>query len=200
MPATTGRVVFLDRDGVINRDPAGWTRAGYVTVWENFQFLPGALVALRLLREHNVQVILISNQAGVGKGCLSQEDLDDITRRMCGVVAEHGGSIRAVYYCTHHPDEGCSCRKPKPGLFEIARRELGVDPSGAYFIGDSPRDIDAGHAAGCRVILVQSGVRTPETRPIGSSPDHVEDSLLSAVRWMLGPGDSGQSRLKARPL
>lgn len=187
MSIAAERIVFLDRDGVVNRDPAGWTHHGYVTTWDDFQFLPGVLLALRLLKEHDYRVVLISNQAGVGKGCLPRGTLDDITSRMRDVIRQHGGDVEAVYYCTHHPEDGCACRKPRPGLFEIAARDLGIDPSGKFFVGDTLRDVEAGQRAGCRVIFV--GPRTEGAQPLAeatSSPERVEDTLFSAVRWILG--------------
>lgn len=113
------RVVLLDRDGVINQRIV----AGYVTAWEKFVFLPGALEALRLLTAKNYYPIVVSNQAGVGKGLMSAADLEEVTRQFVEEAARHGGLIRSVYYCTHRVEDNCPCRKPKPGLLLKAQAE-----------------------------------------------------------------------------
>jgi histidinol-phosphate phosphatase family protein len=145
------RYVLLDRDGVINRRVNG----GYVTSWDHFEFLPRALEALRLLTENGYAIIVISNQACVGKGLLSSAELDVITRRFLLEVALSGGHIVEVYYCRHRADDRCNCRKPQPGLLVRARIEHRYLPEETYFIGDSPDDMAAAEAAGCPSILIQ---------------------------------------------
>ena len=107
-------VVFLDRDGVINKYP-GDTK--YVNSWQEFYFLPGVKQALRKLTESGYRIFILSNQAGVAKGMYSQQGLDEITANMLREVNEAGGSICGVYYCVHRDEDNCSCRKPKIGLF-----------------------------------------------------------------------------------
>ena len=102
------RFVLLDRDGVINQRIVG----GYVTCWDKFIFLPGALEGLRLLTEKNYHVTVVSNQAGVGKGLMTAADLQEITRKFVKEVDAQGGRIRSVYYCTHRAEDDCPCRKP----------------------------------------------------------------------------------------
>ena len=144
------RFVLLDRDGVINRR----IMSGYVTCWEEFVFLPGALEALRLLNEKNCRVIVVSNQAGVGKGLMTASDLDEITRRFRAAVETHGGRIQSVYYCTHLAGDDCECRKPKPGLLRRAQAEHHFDLGRTFLVGDSESDLLAAQAAGCPAILI----------------------------------------------
>jgi histidinol-phosphate phosphatase family protein len=142
--------VLLDRDGVINRG-----QPGHVRSWAEFEFLPGVLGALRDLERCGVRVIVITNQSVVGRGLITDADLDAIHLRMCDEVASAGGRIEAVLACRHHPDAGCACRKPRTGLFETASRQLGVSLPDSVMIGDSRTDIEAAVAAGCgQAILV----------------------------------------------
>jgi D-glycero-D-manno-heptose 1,7-bisphosphate phosphatase len=161
------RYVLLDRDGVINRRITG----GYVTSWEQFEFLPRALEALRLLNESGYSVVVVSNQACVGKGLLSATELESITRRFLLEVALSGGHIVDVYYCRHQTEDRCNCRKPRPGLLVRAQTEHRFIPEETYLIGDSPSDMFAAEAAGCPSILIQRGAFL-------GSPARNEDSLL----------------------
>jgi histidinol-phosphate phosphatase family protein len=175
------RVVFLDRDGVINRNPDG-----YVTRPEEFEFLPGALEALRRLRKAGIEAVVVSNQACVGKELLSEAGLREIDRLMVEAVETAGGRIRASYYCTHLKDEGCECRKPAPGLILRAAREQGIDPARAVFVGDAPEDVRAGKAAGCRTAVVLSGrITEAEAAALDPAPDAVVRDLREAVEWII---------------
>jgi histidinol-phosphate phosphatase family protein len=144
-------VTLLDRDGVLNRRPG---KAQYVKTWDEFEWLPGARRAIRLLTEAGHRVIVISNQAGVARGAMSAADLEEIHTRMRGEAAEAGGSIDAVYACTHDWGEGCECRKPKPGMLFQAQRDFHFDLTRAIFIGDDERDATAADAAGCGFLRV----------------------------------------------
>jgi histidinol-phosphate phosphatase family protein len=143
--------IILDRDGVLNRKPP---RARYVRSWEQWEWLPGALEALRLLRQARYRVIIVSNQAGIGRGVMTEADLQDIHSRMKGEVEQAGGRIDAIYHCPHDWDEGCECRKPKPGMLFQAQKDHHLDLSRIYFIGDDERDLVAAEAAECRSALV----------------------------------------------
>jgi D-glycero-D-manno-heptose 1,7-bisphosphate phosphatase len=146
--------IILDRDGVLNKKPP---KAHYVRTWDEFEWLPGAKDALRQLRKANYRVIVVSNQAGIGRGAMREVDLQRIHERMLAEVNEAGGQIEAVYHCPHDWDEGCECRKPKPGLLFQAQHELNLDLTRTLFIGDDERDVQAADAAGCPSALV-----TPE--------------------------------------
>ena len=175
--------VFLDRDGVINRDSAD-----YVTAWDQFHFLPGSLEAICRLTQAGMTVMVITNQSAVGRGMMKIATLESMHRNLCRAVAALGGHIEAIYYCPHHPDEVCTCRKPKPGLIRQAQRHYGLDPVTATMIGDSQRDIECGIRAGCgRTILVQSGLHDhrPQLEAKGMLPDLVAADLAEAVTWLL---------------
>lgn len=145
------KVVLLDRDGVINERPG---KARYVRGWGEFRFLPAARAALRLLSQNDYEIYIISNQAGIARGVMSEEDLGDIHHQMLGELAKDGVRIAGIYYCPHDWDRGCECRKPKPGMLFQASREHQFDLTKAVFIGDDERDREAGEAAGCKTILV----------------------------------------------
>lgn len=178
------KVVFIDRDGVINEYPGD---ADYVKSWEEFRFLPNAKFALKKLSQRGCKIFIISNQAGVSKGIYSKGDLDLITKNMLEELRKDDIDITAVYYCTHKPEDNCSCRKPKTGLIDTAiskLKELGlkIEPSNSYFIGDTIRDIETGKNAGLKTILVFSGKEKPQNQHNWQTlPDFVFPDLSTAV-------------------
>lgn len=168
--------VILDRDGVLNKKPP---KAQYVRSWQEFEWLPGAKEALRVFREAGYRVIIVSNQAGVARGKMTETQLLDIHERMKREVAEAGGVIEAIYYCPHNWDEGCECRKPKPGMLFQAQREHHLDLSRIVFIGDDIRDAEAADAAGCSSVLVSE-----------------ERSLLEAAQAIIAQGRSSFAMMR----
>ena len=188
------KTVFLDRDGVINRNPPN---KGYVRKWEEFSFIPNARKAIRELTESGYRIIVITNQAGIGRGLYSEENLADIHSRMIAEIEKTGGTIDAVYYCPHHPDAGCECRKPKPGMLIRAAREYNIELSKAYFIGDVPTDIQAGQRAGVTTFLVLTGLGQESyyhymnTKSCWRAdkneyhPEKIFTNLYTATRWLL---------------
>lgn len=180
------KVVFIDRDGVINRDPGGWTKHSYVTRWKDFYFLRGAKKAVKLLSDNGFDPVLISNQGGVSKGFFTEDKLDDINARMLREIEKSGGRILKTYYCVHQTSDACDCRKPEIGLFKRARRELGVVIKGAYFIGDGKVDVEAGGKAGLETILVLSGKTSlADIDDWESAPDHIFKDLLEAAKYII---------------
>jgi len=180
------KAVFLDRDGVINKDPGGWTKYNYVTKWREFEFLPRALEALKKLSNNGIKAILISNQAGVNKGYFSKKELDEVTDKMLLEIRRNNGNIEDVYYCIHKEEDNCNCRKPKTGLLEMASGKYGIELNKTYFIGDSEVDVIAGRRAGCKTIFVLSGKTSrPEMEKWREKPDYTFKDLLEAVNWML---------------
>jgi histidinol-phosphate phosphatase family protein len=143
--------VILDRDGVLNRRP---TQARYVRNWQEFDWLPGAKEALKLLNHAGYTVVVVSNQAGIGRGLMTESDLAEINRRMQDEAEQTGGKIDAVYYCPHDWEAGCECRKPKPGMLFQVQKDLQLDLTRTVFIGDDERDQQAAQAAGCRFRMV----------------------------------------------
>ncbi len=147
--------VILDRDGVLNKRAP---RAHYVRSWEEFEWLPGAKEALRLFKEANYRVIVASNQAGIGRGSMTEQDVNEIHDKMKEEAMQAGGRIDAIYYCPHDWDDGCECRKPKPGLLFRAQRDLSLDLTRTPFVGDDERDAETADAAGCPSLLVSPEV------------------------------------------
>jgi histidinol-phosphate phosphatase family protein len=143
--------VILDRDGVLNARPP---RAEYIRRPEDVRWLPGALEALRLFADAGWQVVVVSNQAGVGRGLMTTADVDAVNAHMRQEAEEAGGRIDAFYYCPHGWDEGCDCRKPRPGMLFRAQRDFHLDLTRTTFVGDDERDGHAALAAGCRPALV----------------------------------------------
>jgi D-sedoheptulose 7-phosphate isomerase len=174
------RFVLLDRDGVINRRIVG----GYVTCWEKFVFLPGALEGLRLLAEKNYHPIVVSNQAGVGKGLMTAADLQEITRRFLAQVEAQGGRIHGVYYCTHRAEDDCQCRKPKPGLLLNAQAEHHFAFEDTFLIGDSESDLLAAQAVGCPAIMV-SNTPSASFEKLPYAPRVTVPSLLAAAEFLV---------------
>ena len=148
------KVVFLDRDGVINEKPP---KADYVKNWSEFKFLPGAIEAIKTLNQNGFETYIITNQPGIARGMMTEDDLKQIHNNLREELAKNNARIDQIYYCPHGWDDGCECRKPKPGLFFRAANEHDIDLTKTIFIGDEERDLEAGHAAGCKTILV-----TPE--------------------------------------
>jgi D-glycero-D-manno-heptose 1,7-bisphosphate phosphatase len=143
--------VILDRDGVLNVRPP---RAEYVRTPEQFEWIDGSRDALRLLHEAGYRVIVVSNQAGIARGEMRPSDLEAVHARMLADVIAAGGRVDAVYHCPHGWDDGCQCRKPKPGLLFQAQRDHHLDLTRTWFIGDDERDGQAARAAGCPFGLV----------------------------------------------
>lgn len=145
------KVIFLDRDGVINKRPP---KADYVKDWKEFIFLPDTIAAIKLLKDKAYKIYLVSNQPGIARGKLTEKDLNLIHQKMQQELKKNGAEIDDIYYCPHGWDDGCSCRKPKPGMFYQASREHFLNLAKAVFIGDDKRDEQAGYAAGCKTILI----------------------------------------------
>lgn len=180
------RAVFLDRDGVINRNCAD-----HVKSWAEFEFLPGALASLQRLAQLPCLVIVVSNQSIIGRGLVSQAVVDEIHQRMMAEIDAAGGRIDAVFYCPHQPDEGCGCRKPQPGLLLQAARELAIDLTRSFLIGDAESDVRAAQAAGCLPLLVRTGRGQAQElllRQQGLNHVLVIDDLASAVAWIESHG------------
>lgn len=177
------KAIFLDRDGVINRDPGF---GDYIKSWEEFEFMPGAIDAIKLLNKHGYEIFVISNQAGVAKGLFSQKALDEITANMLKEIEAKGGKIRAISYCTHASDAGCDCRKPNTAQIKKATKGMDIDFRKTYFIGDSRLDVGAGKNAGCKTILLLTGKEDLEdSKAWRHKPDFIKNNLTEAVKWVL---------------
>lgn len=184
--------VFLDRDGVIIEN-----RANYVRSWEDVSFFPPALKALAGASRSPYRFVFITNQSAIGRGLLSYQAAIELHSRIVAEVERSGGRIDGSYICPHHPQDGCSCRKPKPGLLFQAAEELCLDLSRSIMIGDALTDLKAGKSAGVlRTILLKTGRGADQARLPNSSscqPFEVFDNLAEALKTLpVEPGSPGQ--------
>ena len=178
-----GVTIFLDRDGTLNRD------TGYVKTPEELELFPGSVRAVARLKRAGARVVLTTNQSGVARGLLTTAALDAIHARLRALLEAGGASLDAIYYCPHHPDDACSCRKPQTGLVDRAVAELGLDPARAYVVGDQNRDMELARRIGARSVLVMTGPTSQEALGLmksdGLRPDHVAARLEEAVDWIM---------------
>jgi len=151
MPSEKNKAVFLDRDGVLNRE-----MGNYVTHLEDFIINDGVVEALKIFQQKKFLLIVISNQGGISKGICTKEQVDYLHLHLQRAMKNKGIEISEVYYCQHHPDvTNCICRKPDSLLLEKAMARFNIDPSQSFFIGDAERDMQAGHKAGVKTIKVE---------------------------------------------
>ena len=175
---TNKRAVFLDRDGTINKD------VNYCSSIENFVILPGVPEAIRLLNQNGFLVIVITNQSGIARGYFSEEKLSQIHTHMKNRLVKDNAHIDAIYYCPHHPDENCDCRKPLPKLILQAAADYKIDLTKSFMIGDDPKDVRAGNNAGCKSILLNNSP-TPSPLLKDLKPDYISSGLLDAAKWII---------------
>lgn len=178
-----GRAIFLDRDGVINYD------AGFVHRRADFFFLPGVVHALRSL-PHSYRKVIISNQSGIGRGYYSRRAAETLNRCMLESLMFEGVGIDAIFLCPHAPEDHCSCRKPEPGLFYEAKRELGIEFAGSWVIGDKESDVLVGKRIGCLTILVNKN-RVERVNPEGVRADFRVAGLTEAAAIILSHSPAG---------
>ncbi len=146
------KLIILDRDGVINQDSDD-----YVKSLEEWIPLAGSCEAIADLSKAGYTIAIATNQSGLARGYFTVDDLDAMHDRLNSLVEAAGGKIATIKYCPHGPDDGCDCRKPLPGLVDQIEQELGISAGGAFFIGDSLRDLQAGLTKGCKPVLVMTG-------------------------------------------
>jgi len=185
------RAVFLDRDGTINEE------IGYLHAIEQLRFIDGAPAAIARLNAAAFKVIVVTNQAGVARGYYEEDSVRRLHRAMQEQLRKYDARIDGFYYCPHHPDNGvgeykidCRCRKPKPGMLEHAARDLGVDLGGSFVVGDRISDLEAGRAAGCRLVLVRTGYGRDSERELAGHdlrPDFIAFDVAEACEWILQP-------------
>lgn len=184
------RAVFLDRDGTINEE------MGYINHLDRFCLLPRAGEAIRLLNQNGLKVVVVTNQSGVARGYFPESLIHQVHQKMEDRLSEEGAFLDGIYYCPHHPDAGelpyrqkCQCRKPETGLIERAVKELGIDCSRSYMVGDRGADIEFGRKIGTKTILVLTGYGKGEWEFFRdqwkSKPDFVAEDLFNAVQWIL---------------
>ena len=180
--------MFLDRDGVLLRDP------GYLSNPDAVELLPGVPDALRRLRAAGWRLVVVTNQSGVARGRFTEATLAEIHAQMVGMLQADGAYFDAIYYCPHLPNAtspeyqcDCSCRKPQPGMLSAAAAALGLDLGASWMVGDKFADVAAGRAVGCQSLLVQPAGTVTEDAPI-TTPDGVVGSLAEAADIILRAG------------
>lgn len=183
--AAPRQAAFLDRDGVINRDRA------YVSRWEDFEFVPGAVDAMRRLKKAGYALVVVTNQSGIARGYYSEAQYQALTAAMQQALLDAGAAVDAVYHCPHHPKGkvaelaiDCDCRKPAPGMILRAAKELNLSLADSILVGDKPSDIEAARAAGVgRAYIVQSDNAESTTGLAGADAAHAD--LQSCVAALL---------------
>jgi D-glycero-D-manno-heptose 1,7-bisphosphate phosphatase len=180
--------VFLDRDGTLIEE------GGYLERIERLTFFPYSVDSVRLLNDAGFAVVIVTNQAGIARGIVSEAFVGEASRHIAGRIELGGGRIDGFYHCPHHPDGivealrvRCDCRKPEPGMLKRAARDLGLDLARSFVVGDRWHDLQAGTAVGARGVLVRTGYgRSVEAHPpAGVVASAVVDNLAGAVSWIL---------------
>jgi len=167
------RAVFVDRDGTICKD------VHYMRRPEQFELLPKVAEGIKLLNSLGLKVIVVTNQSGIARGYFTKEDLEAIHQKMKDELSKKGAKIDAIYYCPHHPDENCQCRKPNTGMLERATSDFNLDLKKCFIIGDRKLDMETGKKIGCTTILVPS----PETEP-NVKAQYVASDFLDAAQYI----------------
>lgn len=174
--------VFLDRDGTLNVEKE------YLHRWEDWEWIPGAIDAIKRLNEAGYLVIVVTNQSGIARGYYTEADVLALHQRVDEDLRHHGARIDAYYYCPHHPQHGavrdCECRKPEPGMLLAAAREHDIDLTRSFVIGDKAADVEAALAVGATPILVLTGYGQQEQRDVPPATFIARD-VAAAVAWIL---------------
>lgn len=180
----TKRAVFIDRDGTLN------VEKDYLYRPDECELILGSAAAVRRLNEAGWLVVVVTNQSGVARGYYGEQEVASLHRHMAAELAQGGGQVAGWYYCPHHPsglepyNRQCDCRKPLPGMLLQAARELEIDLSRSWMVGDKLVDVQAGQAAGCRAVLVRTGYGRQESAGLPADVP-VCDDLAAAVDLIL---------------
>lgn len=185
----SGRLVILDRDGVINHDSDAFVKSP-----SEWQPIEGSIEAIADLSNAGFTVAVATNQSGVGRKLIDMPTLEAIHRKMRQAVTDAGGDLGRIVFCPHHPDDNCDCRKPSPGLFNRLARQYGVPINGVPMVGDSERDIAAAKAVSGRPILVLTGNGQNTAAVLARKNEEVEtypDLQAAAKQLIASNRDSG---------
>lgn len=172
------KAVFLDRDGVINKD------CGFVASIDKFEFLPRVFSSLKQLTDAGLMLVIITDQTGIGKGYYNLEDMEKVHNHMLKEMKKHDIKIAGIYACTHAPEDKCNCRKPNIEFFKRAEEELNLNLEMCYMIGDKTKDIQAGKNAGTKTVLVLTGIAGKD-KEYDAPPDFVAKGLKEASEWII---------------
>ena len=184
-------VVFLDRDGVINKDSAN-----YIKNWSEFEFLPGSLEAIVRLNLNRFTVIIITNQSMINRKLAPEKDLFHLHFMMKQTIEKNGGKIKDIFFCPHTPEQGCTCRKPQPGMINEAKNIYNITLADSVMVGDSAKDIECAQNAGCgKTVLVKTGNYSNAVSTLSGkhiSPTHITKDLYHAVSWIIEQHDKSK--------
>jgi D,D-heptose 1,7-bisphosphate phosphatase len=190
-PSSARRAIFLDKDGTLVEDVPYNVDPGRI------RLAPGAHEGAQLLHAAGFLLIVISNQSGVARGYFAEAALAGVERRLAELLAPVGAPLTGFYYCPHSPEgsvrdyvAACDCRKPRPGLILRAANEHGLDPADCWFVGDILNDVEAGHRAGCRSVLIDNGNETEWKLTPARTPDHTVTDLAEAARVIIEAGST----------
>jgi histidinol-phosphate phosphatase family protein len=174
------KAVVLDRDGTIAPD------VPYCSRPEDFNLFPEVPEAIAVLNNEGFKVVVVTNQSGLARGYFKEETLSQIHHKMEAELAGQNAKLDGIYYCPHHPDDGCDCRKPNIALFLKAVEDINIDYKSSYVIGDMELDIIAGKKMGCKTILINHGNGNSVRHT--TKPDYVASDMLDAANWILSNG------------
>jgi D-glycero-D-manno-heptose 1,7-bisphosphate phosphatase len=177
----------MDRDGTVSEE------IGYMYHTHLYKPFPWTGPAIRKINESGMKAILITNQSGVERGYFPESQVHEVHDILRAELARHNAVLDAVYFCPHHPDSGCDCRKPRPGMLLQAQQQLGIDLSQSYMIGDRYLDVDVAYAAGSRSVLVMTGNGRAEYekyRDLPNQPHLLAENLLEAVEAIISGGSA----------
>jgi len=184
--------VFIDRDDTISRD------VHYCSRPEDFELLPKAAAGIKLLNQEGFKVVVITNQSGIARGYFTEDMLNKIHQKMVDELAKSGANVDAIFFCPHHPDDNCECRKPKPKLAHQAIEQLLIDPQQSFTIGDRLMDVELAKAIGCKSVMIPSEPGKTELRKSSISPDYIASDLVSAAKWIIQQSEKQQASLNSR--
>lgn len=175
------RAVFLDRDGTIIEE------RNYLHREQDVTLVKGAATALKKLRRAGFMIFIVTNQAGIGRGYYTEGDMQRVHRFLLGLLSKDDALVDGIYFCPHHPEDRCNCRKPSPKFLFDAAAQFHIRLADSFMVGDRISDLEAGRRAGARSVLVQTGYGENEIRQSGASlpADHIAKDLPAAVNWVL---------------
>jgi D-glycero-D-manno-heptose 1,7-bisphosphate phosphatase len=183
------RFVLLDRDGTIIIE------RHYLSDPRQIEFLPGAVTGLRHMLGMGLGLVVVTNQSAIGRGFFDEAHLDLIHQRFNELLEAEGVQLEGIYFCPHTPEDGCHCRKPKPGLIERAAKELDFDLQASFVIGDKPADIELGRQVRATTFLVRTGYGAEFADDPAVNPDYVADDLSAVAQTIQRLLDANERRV-----
>ncbi len=179
--------VFIDRDGTINEE------VNYLDHPDQLRLLPRCAEAIKKINRQGIKTIVITNQSGIARGYFTEKSLHQIHDKLESLLAQDGAHLDGIYFCPHHPDDACDCRKPAPGMLKAASSEHAIDLAQSFVIGDKLTDVKLAQRVGAKGILVLTGYGQAEYESERDKwlkpPDYVAQDIYDAVEWILSFAD-----------